>query len=230
MMNIAVRNIQRAKSELVNAFGSIGVATIHEAQGRTGYLGAGIRPVNRGPHISGSALTVLATPNDNWMIHVAIELALPGDILLVGMTAPCTDGAFGDLLAVACQARGIRGLVSDAGVRDIDALRDMNFPVWSRAISAQGTVKENPGAVNVPITIGGSVINPGDVIVADSDGVVCVPRNTADAVLDASQERDTKEHDIRTALQQGESSMDLFGLRTGLEAKGFTYVDKAKDK
>lgn len=229
MMNIAVRNIQRAESGLVDALGSIGVPTIHEAQGRSGYLGAAIRPVNRGPHIGGSALTVLATPNDNWMIHVAIELALPGDILLVGMTSPCTDGAFGDLLGTACQARGIRGLVSDAGVRDIDALGEMNFPVWSRAVSAQGTVKENPGAVNVPITIGGTVINPGDVIVADSDGVVCIPRNTADAVLRASQERDNKEHDIRAALQRGESSMDLFGLRAGLDEKGFRYVDKEDD-
>jgi 4-hydroxy-4-methyl-2-oxoglutarate aldolase len=230
MTNKAVRDIQRAESDLIDALGSIGVATIHEAQGRTGYLGAEIRPVNRGPHISGSALTVLATPNDNWMIHVAIELALPGDILVVGMTSPCTDGAFGDLLGAACQARGIRGLVSDAGVRDIDALRDMNFPVWSRAVSAQGTVKENPGAVNVPIMIGGSAINPGDVIIADSDGVVCIPRNTADAVLCASRERDNKEHEIRAALQRGESSMDLFHLRAGLEERGFTYVDKAEDK
>jgi 4-hydroxy-4-methyl-2-oxoglutarate aldolase len=225
MKNVAVRSFPRAKVDLIDAFGNIGVATIHEAQDRQGYLGPHLRPVNRGPHISGSALTVLAHPNDNWMIHVAIELALPGDILVVAMVSPCTDGAFGDLLGVACQARGIRGLVTDAGVRDIDALRDMNFPVWSRTVSAQGTVKETPGAVNVPISIGNTIINPGDIITADSDGVVCVPRNNAEAVLQASKERDAKEDGIRRALQNGESSMDLFDLRRGLEESGFAYVD-----
>ncbi len=227
MKNIAVRNIRRASCDLVDAFSDIGVATVHEAQARSGYLGAHLRPIYRGAHVSGSALTVLAQPHDNWMIHVAIELAQPGDILVVGMTSPCTDGAFGDLLGVACQARGIRGLVTDAGVRDIDALQAMDFPVWSRAISAQGTVKEAPGAVNVAITIGDTEIGPGDVIVADSDGVVRVRRDQAETVLAASRSRDASEDVIRQSLQDGQSSMDLFDLRKGLEERGFSYLDRA---
>lgn len=214
----------RADAPAVDALGGFGVATVHEAMGRTGYLGPAIRPVHLGARIAGTAVTVLSWPGDNLMIHVAVEQCRPGDVLVVATTSPSTDGMFGELFATALQFRGVRGLVIDAGVRDVAALHAMGFPVWSAAVSAQGTVKATPGAVNVPVTIGGQVVRAGDAILADDDGVVRVPREQVADAVEAARAREEKEQATRAAFQKGELGLDRYGLRDRLPGMGVEYV------
>ena len=222
--NVVVTDPPRAEAEQVDALAEYGVATVHEAMGRTGYLGPGLRPVHLGSRIAGTAVTVLSWPGDNLMIHVAVEQCRPGDILVVTTTSPSTDGMFGDLFATALQHRGVRGLVINAGVRDVADLHAMGFPVWSAAVSAQGTVKATPGSVNVPVTIGGQSIRPGDVIVADDDGVLVVPRQGAAEAVVAARARTDKEDATRAAFRQGELGLDRYGLREQVKAMGIEYL------
>lgn len=224
MRNVVVTGCPRASLGEVDALAPFGVATVHEAMGRTGYLGPGIRPVHLGARIGGTAVTVVCWPGDNLMIHAAVEQCRAGDLLVVTATSPCSDGMFGELLATSLAARGVRGLVIEAGVRDVAELRAMGFGVWSAAVSAQGTVKETAGSVNVPVSIGGQIVRPGDAIIADDDGVVCVPRADVGQALEAAQARVAKEEQSRKALADGQLGLDLYGLRDKLAARGVRYV------
>jgi 4-hydroxy-4-methyl-2-oxoglutarate aldolase len=222
---IVVKQIERADSALIAQFARAGVATVHEAQQRQGLLDVRIRPIQQGVAIAGSAVTVLVSPGDNWMFHVAVEQCQPGDVLLVAPTSDCHDGFFGDLLATSLKARGVVALVGDIGIRDSQTLREMGFPVWSRAVFAQGTVKATLGSVNVPILCAGQLIYPGDIVVADDDGVVIVPRADANNVAEATQQRVTNEESKRVRLAAGELGLDIYQMRGALAEKGLRYVE-----
>ena len=227
MSHKVVRSIRRPDADTVRLLGELGVATVHEAQGRTGLLRPYMRPIYPAAKVSGTAITVLCHPGDNLMIHAAIEVCKPGDVLVVAPLSDSTDGMFGELLATSCRAHGVVGLIIDAGVRDVTDLTAMEFPVWSKAISAQGTVKATAGSVNVPVVCAGAIVRPGDVIVADVDGVVVVPREQAAEVAKLSDERRIKEEKNRERLRAGELGLDMYGLRAKLKELGVQFLDEA---
>jgi 4-hydroxy-4-methyl-2-oxoglutarate aldolase len=228
--HVVVKCIERAPRSVVDELAPIGTATVHEAMGRRGFVGPHIRPIQQGARVAGTAVTVSCHPGDNLMIHAAVEVCGEGDILVVTNTAPSTHGMFGELLAVSLMSRGVRGLVIDAGVRDTADLRAMGFPVWSQYISCEGTVKASAGSVNVPVVLGGQVVEPGDVICADDDGVVVVARAEAESALDAGRQRVAKEEATRARLAAGELGVDFYGLRQKLADLGVVYVDSPADR
>lgn len=225
MNPVIVRNFPRAEGSIVARLGELGVATVHEAQGRRGLMAPYMRPIYPAARAAGNAVTVLCQAGDNLMIHAALDVAQPGDILVVTTTSPSTDGMFGDLLAVSCRARGVVGLIIDAGVRDVADLTTMGFPVWSKAVHAQGTVKATAGSVNVPVVCAGAAVNPGDVIVGDVDGVVVVARAAAEEVARLAEDRLAKEEKSRARLKAGELGLDFYGLRKKLDELGVKYID-----
>ncbi|MEZ5235975.1 MAG: 4-carboxy-4-hydroxy-2-oxoadipate aldolase/oxaloacetate decarboxylase [Acidimicrobiia bacterium] len=228
MRHVIVRNVDRAEADVIAGLAAEGVSTVHESMGRPqGLLRPEIRPIQRGTRIAGSAVTVLCQAGDNLMIHAAVECCRPGDIMVVTTFSPSTDGMFGELLGTSLQAHGVVGLILDAGIRDVVELNELGFPVWARAVSAHGTVKATPGSVNVPVVCAGAMVSPGDVVVADDDGVVIVPRADAAAVLAASRARTAKEAATRARLAAGELGVDLYGLRAKLAELGVEVVDHA---